>query len=49
MKTDLTKISNTIFHPFKTWAEESTANWNMLIGSGFVLLLVGGILIYKCQ
>ncbi|WP_163971902.1 DUF2178 domain-containing protein [Oceanobacillus halotolerans] len=41
-----TEISNTIFYPLKTWAEESPGNWNMLLGSGFVLLLVGLILSY---
>lgn len=34
-----------IFHPLKTWVEQSTGNWNMLIGSGLALLLVGVILI----
>ncbi|SFM38626.1 hypothetical protein SAMN04487943_11630 [Gracilibacillus orientalis] len=40
------EISHTIFYPLKTWAEASPGNWNMLLGSGFVLLLVGLILIY---
>ncbi|MFD2624076.1 DUF2178 domain-containing protein [Salibacterium salarium] len=40
------EISNTIFYPLKTWAEASPGNWNMLLGIGFVLLLVGLILIY---
>jgi hypothetical protein len=39
-------ISNTIFSPLKTWTEESNGNWNMLILSGIVLLLVGGILVF---
>ncbi|GGJ45309.1 DUF2178 domain-containing protein [Virgibacillus salexigens] len=30
-----------VFNPLKTWVEESTANWNMLIGIGFVMLLIG--------
>ncbi|MFS0656452.1 DUF2178 domain-containing protein [Bacillus sp. 179-C3.3 HS] len=34
-------LVNTIFYPLKTWVEASAANWNMLIGIGFVLLLVG--------
>ncbi|WP_117170255.1 DUF2178 domain-containing protein [Paraliobacillus sediminis] len=41
-----TEISNSIFYPLKTWAEQSPGNWNMLLGSGFVLLLVGLILLY---
>lgn len=49
MKIDISEISNTIFYPLKTWAEKSTGNWNMLIGSGFVLLLVGGIMVYVYQ
>ncbi|HLR68491.1 MAG TPA: DUF2178 domain-containing protein [Virgibacillus sp.] len=40
-----TEISNSIFYPLKTWAEESPGNWNMLLGSGFVLLIVGVILL----
>lgn len=36
-----TEISNSIFSPLRTWAEASPGNWNILIGSGFVLLLVG--------
>lgn len=39
------EISN-IFYPLKTWAEKSTGNWNMLIGIGIVLLIVGVILTY---
>ena len=27
------------FFPFKSWAEHSPGNWNILIGSGFVLLV----------
>ncbi|WP_139377092.1 DUF2178 domain-containing protein [Halobacillus hunanensis] len=38
-------ISNSIFYPLKIWAEKSNDNWNMLIVSGFILLLVGGVLI----
>jgi len=41
MKNDFVEISNNIFHPLKTWAENSNANWNMLIGIGFVLMMVG--------
>ncbi len=42
----LSDIHSAIFTPFKTWAEQSTGNWNILIGSGFLLLLVGMILTY---
>ena len=37
-----TDIKNSL----RSWAEQSPGNWNILIGSGFVLLLVGGILTY---
>ncbi|WP_318617528.1 DUF2178 domain-containing protein [Sporosarcina sp. YIM B06819] len=35
---------NAIFLPLKSWAEQSTGNWNILIGVGF--LLVMGSLIF---
>ncbi len=35
-----------IFDPLRTWAEESPGNWNILLGSGFVLLVVGMILVF---
>ncbi|PRR97897.1 DUF2178 domain-containing protein [Bacillus sp. NMCN6] len=37
-------LTNTIFYPLKTWVEASAGNWNLLLGIGFVLLLVGLIL-----
>jgi|SRR5690625_1783338 len=40
------EISNSIFYPLKTWAEKSTGNWNILIGSGFVLVLFGLIILF---
>ncbi|WP_330949621.1 DUF2178 domain-containing protein [Virgibacillus sp. MG-45] len=40
------EILITIFDPLRTWAEGSTGNWNMLIGSGFVLVFIGLILIF---
>ncbi|MEH7387334.1 DUF2178 domain-containing protein [Bacillus sp. JJ1521] len=46
MKINISDISNSIFNPLKSWAEQSQGNWNILIGSGFVLLFVGGILTY---
>ncbi|MCY8463606.1 DUF2178 domain-containing protein [Bacillus atrophaeus] len=45
----ISEISYTIFYPLKTWAEKSTGNWNMLLGIGIILLLVGGILTYVFQ
>ncbi|RJE86313.1 DUF2178 domain-containing protein [Paenibacillus sp. 1011MAR3C5] len=40
------RITSAIFNPLKSWAEQSPGNWNILIGIGFILLLVGGILTY---
>lgn len=40
-----TEISNSVFDPLKTWAEASPGNWNILIGSGFVLFVVGFVLV----
>lgn len=34
------------FSPLKSWVEHSSGNWNILIGSGFVLLVVGLILTF---
>ncbi|MEK4002875.1 DUF2178 domain-containing protein [Bacillus sp. FSL K6-2822] len=42
------EISNSIFYPLKIWAEKSNGNWNMLIGSGLLLILVGVILVFVC-
>lgn len=39
-------LHSAIFTPLKSWAEQSTGNWNMLIGSGFLLLFVGVIVTY---
>lgn len=39
-------LHNAIFSPLKSWAEQSTGNWNILIGSGFLLLFVGAIVTY---
>lgn len=46
MKINISDISNAIFSPLKSWTEQSPGNWNILLGSGLVLLLVGGILTY---
>lgn len=45
----ISDVSNTFFYPLKNWAEKSTDNWNVLIGSGFVLLLIGAIIIFVYQ
>lgn len=44
-----TEISNSIFYPLKSWAEATPGNWNILLGSGIVLLLVGMILMFGFQ
>lgn len=41
-----TDLSNTVFEPLRMWAEESTSNWNILVGIGFLLVVVGIILLY---
>ncbi|WP_224074583.1 DUF2178 domain-containing protein [Planococcus chinensis] len=46
MTTNSTEISNAIFEPLRSWAEQSAGNWNMLIGSGFILLIIACILAY---
>lgn len=46
MEIDISEVSNKTFYPLKTWVEESPGNWNLLLGIGIVLLLVGGILTY---
>ncbi|MFZ2464184.1 MAG: DUF2178 domain-containing protein [Caldibacillus thermoamylovorans] len=42
----ISDIHDTVFHSLRSRAEQSPGNWNILIGSGFVLLLIGGILTY---
>ncbi|WP_062105557.1 hypothetical protein [Bacillus niameyensis] len=46
MKINISDISNAMFSPLQTWAEQSQGNWNILIVSGFVLVLVGGLLTF---
>ena len=36
-------IHNAIFSPLKSWAEQSTGNWNILIGVGFLLVMGSAI------
>ena len=42
----LSDIHNAIFYPLKSWAEQSTGNWNILIGVGFLLLVGSAIFAY---
>lgn len=49
MVIDFSDISNAIFNPLKSWAEQSQGNWNILIVIGFLLVFVGGILTYVLQ
>lgn len=39
-------IHNAIFSPLKSWAEQSTENWNILIVVGFFLVMGSAILAY---
>ncbi|SFC39404.1 hypothetical protein SAMN05443252_103203 [Bacillus sp. OV322] len=45
----ISDIPDAIFYPLKSWAEQSPGNWNILIGIGFILLIIGGILTYVLQ
>lgn len=36
-------IHNAIFYPLKSWAEQSTGNWNILIVVGFLLVMGSAI------
>ncbi|TGB01097.1 DUF2178 domain-containing protein [Halobacillus salinus] len=42
----LPKIHNAIFSPLRSWAEQSSGNWNILLGIGFLLLIVSIIFAY---
>lgn len=44
MTTSSTEISNAIFEPLRSWTEQSTGNWNILIGIGFIFVFVTAIL-----
>lgn len=37
-------LHHVVFSPLKSWVEQSTGNWNILIGSGFLLLIIGVII-----
>lgn len=42
----ISEIHSAIFSPLKSWAEQSTGNWNMLIGVGFLLVMGSAIFAY---
>lgn len=42
----ISDIHNAIFSPLKSWAEQSTGNWNILIGVGFLLVMGSVIFAY---
>lgn len=42
----ISDIPNVIFNPLKSWAEQSTGNWNILIGVGFLLFMGSAIFAY---
>ena len=42
----ISDIPNAAFYSLKTWAESSSTNLNMLVGIGFILIIIGAILVY---
>ncbi|WIY58937.1 DUF2178 domain-containing protein [Bacillus arachidis] len=42
----ISDIPNAIFYPLKSWAEQSTGNWNILVGIGYLLLMGSLIFAY---
>ncbi|MDO7908748.1 DUF2178 domain-containing protein [Paenibacillus sp. JX-17] len=42
----MSDLQNAIFSPLKSWAEESTGNWNILVGIGFLLVMGSVIFAY---
>ena len=42
----ISDIPNAAFYSLKTWAESSSMNLNMLVGIGFILIIIGAILVY---
>lgn len=42
----ISDIHNAIFNSLRSWAEQSTGNWNMLIGVGFLLVMGSAIFLY---
>ncbi|MCD7034533.1 DUF2178 domain-containing protein [Metabacillus sp. GX 13764] len=45
----ISNVHGSIFHSLRSWAEHSVGNWNTLIGIGFALLFIGGIVTYVFQ
>lgn len=43
---DFSDITNAIFNPLRSWAEETTGNWSLLVGFGFILLIGSVIFAY---
>ncbi|WP_453996217.1 DUF2178 domain-containing protein [Bacillus nitroreducens] len=43
---NFTEFSNAVFHPLKSWAEQSSGNWNILLGIGGLLLIGSAIFAY---
>ncbi|MGD6795033.1 DUF2178 domain-containing protein [Metabacillus indicus] len=39
-------IPDALFYPLKSWAEQSAGNWNILIGTGGLLLTASMIFVY---
>ncbi|MDP4526257.1 DUF2178 domain-containing protein [Bacillus halotolerans] len=39
-------FQNEIFSTLKSWAEQSTGNWNILIGVGFLLVMGSAVFVY---
>lgn len=42
----ISDIPNAIFYPLKSWAEQSSGNWNILVGVGGLLLIGSAIFAY---
>lgn len=42
----ISDIPNALFFNLKNWAESSSSNWNLLIGIGMIIMLLGIILVY---
>ncbi|WP_433747813.1 DUF2178 domain-containing protein [Falsibacillus pallidus] len=42
----ISDIPNAMFYPLKSWAEQSSTNWNVLIGVGGLLLIASAIFCY---
>lgn len=40
----LMDIPASLFYSLKVWAEQSPGNWNLLVGSGMLIMLIGVII-----